>query len=122
MACANAGESPVSRPHVFPAPALSIVEGGDPSLPTDVRLLLRRRLPLRTVLLGLRRRGGDAARRAPRECARRASPVPLRSLDRGRLRPRASLFPLLSARRAHLAMDQKNFIVAIVLSVVIIMG
>ena len=36
--------------------------------------------------------------------------------------PGAAFVPLLPSRRARLKMDQKNFIVAIVLSVVIIMG
>src|SRR6185436_3515202 len=88
-ACASACESPVSRPHAFPAPAVFVVEGGDSSLPTDARLFLRRRLPLRAVLLGLCRRGGGPARRAEGQRPRRAPPVPLRSLDRRWLRPGA---------------------------------
>src|SRR4029079_4233141 len=47
---------------------------------------------------------------------------PLVPGPRGRRRPGAGRLSVLPFRRASLKMDQKNFIVAIVLSVVIILG
>src|SRR5260370_36096704 len=91
-ACAGPGKSPVPGPHdvwsgLFPG--FRVPARGDPRLPADVRLFLRRRLPLRALVLGLRRRGGVASWRAEGQLAGGPSPVPLRTVGRPWLRSRA---------------------------------
>src|SRR5947207_13129137 len=100
MACAGPGESPVSGPHDVPPGVLGAARR-DPPLPAHAGLFLRRRLPLRTLVLGLCRRGGGPAWRARRRLAGGASALPLRPVGRPWLRP-CSPCPGASCRDAFL--------------------